>query len=276
MTYQLLDCGDQQKLERFGEYVLVRPAASALWRPSFPAEEWKAADARFSRDVDEGWVMPRRLPKTWTVSSGSLKFKISLTSFGHVGLFPEHLTQFEWMSKLIKSQTKVPKVLNLFAYSGAATLAAAKAGAEVCHLDASKGMVNWARENAALNQLEKAPIRWIVDDVFRFLSRENKRGVYYDGIILDPPSFGRGSKGECFKIERDLLELLDSCLSVLKKKPLFVVFSSHTAGLTPLVQKHLLGDMMAGFDGKIECGEMVITGEDGSHLPCGAFARWKC
>ena len=202
-------------------------------------------------------------------------FKISPTDFGHLGLFPEHMAQCQWMTKCIQAQKRVPQVLNLFAYSGAATLAAAAAGAKVCHLDASKGMISWARENAQQSGLEKASIRWIVDDVFKFLKRAARRGVSYDGIILDPPSFGRGSSGECFKIERDILELLDLCRAVLSSKPLFVIFSSHSGGMTPIVMNHLLTDMMAGYEGKIEDGEMVIKGKGGVILPSGTFARWK-
>lgn len=274
MTYFLVDCGDGKRLERFGEYLLVRPAAAALWKPAF-TEEWKGADATFSREGKEGWCFKRKLPVEWTVKVASLVFKISPTDFGHLGLFPEHLSQCEWMAKCIQAEKRQPQVLNLFAYSGAATLAAAAAGARVCHLDASKGMVAWARENAKLSGLEKAPVRWIVDDVFKFLKREARRGVTYEAIVLDPPSFGRGTSGECFKIERDIVELLELCRSVLSENPLFVIFSGHSPGMTPLVMQRLLGDMMKGLEGKIESGEMVIKGKGGVILPSGTFARWK-
>ena len=258
MTYQLLDCGDQKKLERFGDYLLIRPAAAALWKPALPEKEWKEADAVFSREGGNQWRFRRKLPSSWTVKVGGLKLKISPTDFGHLGLFPEHFGQCQWVSKCIKAQKQAPNVLNLFAYSGMATLAAAQAGAEVCHLDASRGMVSWARENAQLSSLDQAPIRWIVDDVFKFLKREVRRNATYDGIILDPPSFGRGASGESFKIERDIGELLRLCRSVLSSRPLFVIFSSHSQGMTPLVMKQLLSQMMDGAGGKIEEGEMVI------------------
>ena len=275
MTYQLIDCGDQKKLERFGDYLLIRPAAAALWKPVLTEQEWKGADAVFSREGGNRWRFRKKLPASWTMKVGNLKIKITPTDFGHLGLFPEHLGQCQWMTKCIKAQKRAPNVLNLFAYSGAATLAAAQAGAKVCHLDASKGMVSWARENAKLSLLDQAPIRWIVDDVFKFLKREARRGATYDGIVLDPPSFGRGSNGECFKIERDVVELLTLCRSVMSKQSLFVIFSSHSQGMTPLVMKQLLSQMMDGAGGKIEEGEMVIKGKGGSVLPSGTYARWK-
>lgn len=275
MTYQLIDCGDQRKLERFGEYLLIRPAAAALWKPTLGAEEWKKGDAEFSREGGSRWRFRRRLPESWTISIGGLTFKISPTDFGHLGIFPEHGMQIEWMKGIIQKQKKAPSVLNLFAYSGAATLAAAQGGAEVCHLDASKGMVAWARENAELSGLKEAPVRWIVDDVFKFLKREARRGARYDGIIFDPPSFGRGASGECFKIERDIVKLLEACRAVLSEDPLFVIFSSHSPGMTPLVMRQLLKQMMEGDAGAIEEGEMVILGDKEQILPSGTYARWK-
>jgi 23S rRNA (cytosine1962-C5)-methyltransferase len=198
-----------------------------------------------------------------------VKFKISPTDFGHVGVFPEHALLWKWMKgKIVEGS----HILNLFAYSGGASIAAAQAGAKVCHLDASKAVVSWARENVALNGLEKAPIRWIVDDVIKFLHREIRRGVKYDGIILDPPSFGRGSKGEVFKIERDLRVVLELCRKLLSEKPLFTILSSHTPGYTPLVMKHLIEQMTEGLKGTAESGEMVIPGP--LDLPSGTYARW--
>jgi len=189
MMYQLLDSGDGQKLERFGEYTLLRPCAQAVWRSSAKF----SADAVFTRE--EKWVFHKKLPKSWTVMHGGVEFQIAPTDFGHLGLFPEHADLWEWMRPFIQKKSRI---LNLFAYSGGVTIAAAQEGAEVCHLDASKGMVDWARENASLNQLQKAPIRWIVDDVLKFLKREKKRKSLYDAIILDPPTFGRGSQGGGF------------------------------------------------------------------------------
>jgi 23S rRNA (cytosine1962-C5)-methyltransferase len=172
-------------------------------------------------------------------------------------------------------QKRQLSVLNLFAYSGGATLAAARAGCKVCHLDASKGMVSWAKENAALNGLKDAPIRWIIDDVLKFLQRELKRGVRYDGIILDPPSFGRGNQGEVFKIERDLPKILSCCRNVLSDEAAFVILSTHTPGMSPLVMEHLIHEMMIGLKGKIESGEMALHAKEGKALPCGSYARWS-
>ena len=196
--YALIDSGHESKLERFGEYVIARPSAQAMWEPTLASSVWNQADASFSRDGGNAWSTRKQIPENWVVEIEGIKFKIAPTDFGHLGVFPEHSMLWSGMTKLISQQKKTPQVLNLFAYSGGATLAAAKAGASVCHLDASKGMVSWARENAALNNLEKAPIRWIVDDVIKFLKRELKRGTRYDGIILDPPSFGRGNNVELY------------------------------------------------------------------------------
>jgi 23S rRNA (cytosine1962-C5)-methyltransferase len=262
-TYELLDSGDGQKLERFGEYTLLRPCAQAVWRPMLKT----TADAVFNRD--EKWVFNKKLPKSWSVMNGGVEFKVSPTDFGHLGLFPEHADLWEGMRPLIR---KGSRVLNLFAYSGGVTLAAAQQGAEVCHLDASKGMVDWARENATLNQLQKAPIRWIVDDALKFLKREKKRESFYDGIVLDPPTFGRGSQGEVFKIERDILPLLELCSELLSKDPLFVIFSCHTPGFTPLCMRHLLGQSLP--KGEIEVGEMALHSSGALSIPSGSFAKW--
>jgi 23S rRNA (cytosine1962-C5)-methyltransferase len=264
MNYTLLDSGDGHKLEKFGEYTLLRPCPQAVWRPTLLKQD---ADAIFNRE--ERWVINKKIPKTWNVMHGGVEFKVAPTDFGHLGLFPEHADLWEWMRPLVK---KGSRILNLFAYSGGVTFAAAQAGAEVCHLDASKGMVDWARENAALNQLSKAPIRWIVDDAIKFLKREKKRESFYDGIILDPPTYGRGSQGEVFKIERDIMPLLDLCCGLLTKNPLFVIFSCHTPGFTPLAMRHLLGQTMP--KGQIEVGEMALHSPGAVAIPSGSFAKW--
>jgi 23S rRNA (cytosine1962-C5)-methyltransferase len=264
MNYELLDSGDGQKWEKFGDYTLLRPCPQAVWRPSLVKQE---VDAVFTRE--ERWVFHKKIPKTWSVMHGGVVFKIAPTDFGHLGLFPEHADLWESMRGLLK---KSSRVLNLFAYSGGVTLAAAQEEAEVCHLDASKGMVDWARENAALNELAKAPIRWIVDDALKFLRREKKRESFYDAIILDPPTFGRGSQGEVFKIERDIMPLLELCAELLTKKPLFVFFSCHTPGFTPLALRHLLGQTMP--KGSIEVGEMALHSPGAVSIPSGSFAKW--
>ncbi len=272
--YQLLDSGGMQKLEQFGPFRIVRPCSQAMWHPKLSSDEWKMADAHFSRDGGNTWKLNQKLPKEWTAEIQGIRFKIAPTDFGHLGVFPEHSLLWKEMTDLIQAQKTPPHVLNLFAYSGGATLAAAKAGAKVCHLDASKGMVSWARENAAINELQSAPIRWIVDDVLKFLKRECKRGVRYDGIILDPPSFGRGANGEVFKIERDVHEILKLCNELLSVNPLFVFFTTHTPGMTPLVMGYLLEQMMAKKKGVITSGEMIIPAENGCALPSGSYARW--
>ncbi|MCK5805225.1 MAG: class I SAM-dependent methyltransferase [Lentisphaeria bacterium] len=277
--YELLDAGDGRKLERFGAYVLERPCAQAVWRPRLPRERWNAADAAFHREDGSGWSVRTRVPETWIAVVGGLKLELSLTDFGHVGAFPEHARVGRWMKECRFCETggeSQVSVLNLFAYSGGATLAAASLGWRVCHLDASRKMVAWARRNADLNALGDAPVRWITDDAQKFLGREQRRGTHYDGIILDPPSFGRGKRQELFKIDDHLLDILDACRSVLSQQPKFVFLSCHTPGYTPLVLRHLLGQSMTGLGGSIETGEMVLEGSGGAlPVPSGTFAVWS-
>ncbi len=278
-TYALIDSGKGRKLEQFGPFLISRPSAQAVWQPQLREAEWNKADAIFTRESENRWIRKERLPSQWTTEAAGIKFKISPTDFGHLGLFPEQKVFWEWIQTFIgqakRSGRKDIKVLNLFAYSGGSTLAAAKAGAATCHLDASKGMVAWARENAALNDLTEAPIRWIVDDVNKFLARELRRESRYDAIILDPPSFGRGSQGEIFKIEDDLGKLLHACRQLLTPHPLFVLFSCHTPGFTPITMGHLLAQMMTGLPGNIDTGEMTLKGAaEVLPLPSGTFGRW--
>jgi 23S rRNA (cytosine1962-C5)-methyltransferase len=276
-TYSLIDSGHGSKLEQFGPYLIARPCAQAVWDPQLTEAEWEKADASFTREGENKWIKKRAIPNSWNITVSDIVFKISSTDFGHLGIFPEQRSSWEWIQQIVKKAKtrKTINILNLFAYSGGSTLAAAKAGAHVCHLDASKGMVAWARENALLNGLEGAPIRWIVDDCNKFLTRELKRGVRYDGIILDPPSFGRGSRGEVFKIEDDLPAILRDCRSLLSEQPLFVLFSCHTPGFSPIVLHHLTAQMMRGLKGSIETGEMLLQGsENVLPLPNGVYARW--
>lgn len=256
MSYELLDSGHGRKWERFGAYRLIRPCSGAPWAPATPS--WKA-EGEFGRA--ERWQ--GSLPKEWTVDLEGVTFKLKPTEFGHLGLFPEHAVFWPWLR-----DQKVSKVLNLFAYSGGATLAAAQSGAQVTHVDAARGMVGWARENAALNGLDQAPIRWLVEDARKMIARAVRRGESYDGIILDPPSFGRGKSGEVFKIENDLPRLLDACSAL---KPRFLLLSCHTPGYTPLTLHHLLAER---FSGKIDVGEMVLP-HPARPVPCGTFARWQ-
>ncbi len=267
MEYKLLDCGDGEKLEQFGDVILIRPAAQALWRRRLPAKAWERAHARFSRDQKNQWEVLKPVPDTWDILLEGVRLRLKRTDFGHLGVFPEHARLWPWM---FAHPLKGARVLNLFAYSGAATLALAAKGAEVTHLDAAKGMVQWARENAALNGLEKASIRWIVDDVRKYLARAERRQERYDAILLDPPSFGRGKSGELFKIEHDLPLILRACRALLSSRPLFVLFTCHTPGYTPLTMKQVLLEVFS--EGNVDVGEMFI--KSSFDLPSGTFAQW--
>ncbi|GAB4187296.1 MAG: class I SAM-dependent methyltransferase [Simkaniaceae bacterium] len=274
-TYELLDSGEEKKLERFGDYVISRPAGGAIWKKSLPEDQWQEADAVFSRDRGSRWQMRRKLPQQWEIQLKGIRLKISPTDFGHLGAFPEHSMFWPWAVQKIQAAKRKIKVLNLFAYSGGATLAFAKAGAEVCHVDASKGMISWARENAALNHLSKAPVRWIVDDAAAFLKREQKRKSFYDAIVLDPPSFGRGNKGQVFKIESSLAPLLDLCRRALSDDPLFIILTCHTPGITPISLRHMLHQEMGGCEDRMDCGEMLLEGKNTYPLPSGSYARME-
>ena len=272
--YELLDSGGGRKLERFGGYVLARPCSQAFWRPSQPAAEWARANASFDREDGNRWHGRANLPKEWTINTAGISFRLGGTDFGHLGIFPEQRAQWRWIRETVRAAAaqrgRAPSVLNLFAYSGGATMAAAMGGAEVCHLDASRGMVDWARENARLNGLSSSPIRWIVDDARKFMGRELRRGRRYDAIVLDPPTFGRGASGETYKIERDLEETLAQAGSLLSDSPLFVLFSSHTPGLSCTVAENVLGQHFP--TAKLESGEMLLEGRS---LPCpsGVYCR---
>jgi len=275
--YELLDSGDGRKLERFGPHLLARPAASAVWKPALPQSEWDKADAWFDRDSGNSWTCRNPLPASWNIAVTGLKFKLSTTAFGHLGIFPEQRASWKWIQHAIgtaqQNRREKVAILNLFAYSGGSTLAAAAAGAQVCHLDASKGMVARARENAQLNGLDSAPIRWIVDDVTKFLDRELRRGSHYDGIILDPPSFGRGKSGEVYKIENDLTDTLSKCIKLLSRNPLFLLLSCHTPAYTPIVMRNLVLQATGQLKGVVESSEMLLTGKAGiMPLPSGTSA----
>lgn len=271
--YALLDSGYGQKLERFGDLLLIRPCSQAVWTPALPKDEWAKADALFEREGGNQWQERNPLPEEWKVFLDGIWFKLKRTEFGHLGIFPEHASQWQWMQKQLRNRPDA-RILNLFAYSGGTTLAAAQAGARVCHVDSAKGMIAWARENAELNGMEKSPIRWIIDDVRKFLAREVRRKEKYEGIILDPPTFGRGKVGEVFKIERDLRKILEQCVELLSTSPLFILFSCHTPGYTPIVMKQLLSEHLE--EEKIESGEMVLMPKDQQafKIPSGTYARW--
>lgn len=275
--YALLDSGHGRKLERFGKVVLDRPCAQAVWTPRHP-KRWQDADAYFTRKNGLEWRGREQLPDAWVVEVNDIRMKLSTTDFGHLGIFPETRAMWDWIYQTLKeagtSRPQPLHFLNLFAYSGGATLAGAKSGAHCCHVDASKGMVQWARENAALNGLAEHPIRWIVDDVNKFLQREIRRGRQYDAILLDPPSFGRGKGGELYKIEQALLETLELVRGVLSEQPCFVYLTSHTPGFSPIVLDNLLQQLLG--KGRFECGEMLLTGDrDVLPVPSGTWARWR-
>ncbi len=278
--YELLDSGDGRKLERFGPHVLSRPAAQAVWRPLLPPVRWTQANASFDREDGQRWHNRGALPEQWDIGIDGLRFRLSGTDFGHLGIFPEQREQWRWIDRTVRAAAaragRRPTVLNLFAYSGGSTLAALRAGADVCHLDASRGMVQWARDNAALNDLAGAPVRWITEDAHKYLGREERRGRRYDAVILDPPTFGRGAGGEVYKIERDLVLTLDLCRAVLSPESLFMLLSGHTPGFSPVVLANVLAQTMRGTAaGRVEQGEMLLTGAPGvAPLPNGTWARW--
>ena len=275
--YELIDSGNGRKLERFGIFTLDRPCAQAVWSPS-SLSNWDCADASFSRKDGLKWHGRDNLPSSWEITIHGVRMKLATTDFGHLGVFPETRTIWDQIRNSIalesKKRSEPVYFLNLFAYSGGATIAAAQGGANCCHVDASKGMVQWARENAELNGLSQHPIRWIVDDVNKFLEREQRRGRRYDAILLDPPSFGRGKKGELYKIEQALLETLSLVEAVLSKNPAFVYLTSHTPGFTPIVLNNLLSQCLS--TGTIEHCEMLLTGFDEVlPVPSGASACWQ-
>lgn len=277
-TYQLLDSGNFEKLEQVGPYRLIRPAPQAIWKPAQSAQVWKTAHAHYHRSSSGGgsWEYKQKLPPEWVIGYFGLTVKIKPTDFGHLGIFAEQGPNWQWIQAQISRANRPVSVLNTFAYTGGSTLAAAAVGATVTHLDAAKGIVTWARENAQLSHLADRPIRWLVEDVSKFVAREIRRESRYDAIILDPPSFGRGAKNEVWKFEDDLPKLLADCRLILSKNPIFVLLSAHTPGFTPLALQNLLGDMTAGLGGRVVGSEMTIAeAETGRVLPSGTMAIWS-
>lgn len=262
MGYQLIDSGGFQKFELFNGFKIVRPALNAVWKPTLT---WEDPDACFTRE--EGWEFKKNTQKQWITELQGMRFHCEYTPFGHLGIFPEQLSIWRWLQKNVASSMKI---LNLFAYSGGSTFAAAQAGARVCHVDASKKMVAWAKENAQLNGLEDK-IRWIEEDVFKFLKRQIRRQEKYDGIILDPPTFGRGTKNEVFKIEEDLSLLLELLPQLLSSHTRFVILSCHTPGWCDITLRQLLGEYLGV--GTLHSGPLVLEGP--LILPSGYFAQWS-
>lgn len=277
VDYELLDCGDGMKQERWGDFVLVRPDPQIIW-PRSSGEDWSDYDAYYHRSKKGGggWEFRRKLPDAWNVRYGELRFKIRPTNFKHTGLFPEQAVNWDWCAGRIREADRPISVLNLFGYTGAATVASAAAGASVCHVDAAEGMVRWCRENAAISGLAEHPIRYIADDVLKFVRREIKRGRRYDAIIMDPPTFGRGNQGEMWKLEEHLWELLAECRRLLSDRPLFFLINAYTARLSPTVVVNLLKALLPDAEGKISGGEVGLPiRADGKILPCGIYGRWE-
>ena len=278
--YELIDMGNGEKLERWGDVVLRRPDPQVMWPIKNESGLWKNPNGHYHRSAKGGghWETKKKYPQKWTVNYKGLKFNISPTGFKHTGLFPEQAANWDWQMDMIKKANRPIKVLNLFAYTGGATVACAAAGAEVCHVDASKGMVTWAKENLQTSGLGDRKVRFIVDDVVKFVEREIRRGNKYDAIIMDPPSYGRGPKGEVWQIEDKLYGLVELCTKVLSDKTLFFLINSYTTGLSPIILEHILDATVArkAKGGHIYAGEIGIpTSRDGKVLPCGIFGRWE-
>ena len=276
--FKLLDMANGEKLERWGKYLLIRPDPQIVWSKKTNPKLWDNADARYIRSKTGGghWEVKKKLPDSWQISYNNLNFNIKPMGFKHTGLFPEQATNWDWFSKKIKEAGRPIKVLNLFAYTGGATLAAAAAGASVTHVDASKGMVGWAKENAVSSGLAEAPIRWIVDDCVKFVEREIRRGNHYDAIIMDPPSYGRGPKGEIWKIEEAVYPLIKLCAQLLTDKPLFFLVNSYTTGLQPAVLTYMISTALKDFPGTVKSDEIGLpVSSNGLVLPCGASGRFE-
>ena len=276
--YEVIDTSCGEKLERWGKYILLRPDPQVIWNTKKEKKEWKQLNGHYHRSQKGGgeWEF-FDLPGEWSIHYNDLTFNLKPFSFKHTGLFPEQATNWDWFSDLIGKAGRPIKVLNLFAYTGGATLAAAKAGASVTHVDASKGMVTWAKENAISSGLADAPIRWLVDDCVKFVEREIRRGNKYDAIIMDPPSYGRGPKGETWKIEESIYPFIELTTNILSESPLFFLINSYTTGLQPAVLSYMMNmTIVSKFGGRVVSDEIGLPVKDtGLILPCGASGRWE-
>ncbi len=277
--YELIDTSAGERLERWGDIILIRPDPQIIWDSGRENPLWKQAHARYQRSRSGGgaWQMYKRVPDVWKIQWNELTFRLKPMGFKHTGIFPEQAINWQFAMDKIKKENRPIRVLNLFGYTGAATLACMKAGAEVTHVDASKGMVQWARENASASNLADKPVRWLVDDCMKFVQREQRRGNHYDGIIMDPPSYGRGPNGEVWKLEEQLWDLVNMCLPVLSDNPLFFILNSYTTGLSPAVMEYLLGVLIQkNFGGAVSSDEIGLkVTETGLVLPCGSTAIWQ-
>lgn len=277
--YQLLDSGNGLKLERFGPYRLIRPEAEAIWQPALPEKDWRQAQAVFQPSPEENgghWEMRAPLPERWELDYGGLKFFIQTTASRHLGAFPEQSLGWDWIEEQIHAAKRPLKVLNLFGYTGLATLAAARAGAQVTHLDASRKVVSWASENLKASGLEDRPVRWIIDDALKFVQREARRGSTYDGLILDPPKFGRGPKGEVWEFYKLIPELLSAVRQIVSGEPRFVLLTAYAVKASALTLHTAMQEMMSGKDGMVESGELaLVESSAGRLLSTAIFSRWS-
>jgi 23S rRNA (cytosine1962-C5)-methyltransferase len=278
--YELLDSGDGLKLERFGPYRFVRPEVQAIWRRSLPESTWRDVHGVFQPSSEESgghWDLKKKIDEKWIMRYGALKFWAMTTPGRHLGVFPEVAAHWDWLAGLIEKAGRPTKVLNLFGYTGVASLVAAGAGAAVTHVDASKKSVTWARDNQALSRLAEKPIRWIVDDALKYVEREGRRGVKYDGILLDPPKFGRGPKGEIWEVYQSLPELLAACRGVLSENPLFVAITMYAVRASAVHLRQTLDELLGPFNGKLDAGELVTreSGPKSRLLSQAVYARWE-
>lgn len=277
--YELLDCSDGERLERWGDVILIRPDPQVIWKTPKKHPMWKKANARYLRSSTGGghWEVLRKTPDVWRINYKELSLNVKTMGFKHTGIFPEQAVNWDYTAQLIKGADRPVKVLNLFSYTGGATVACLKAGAQVVHVDASKGMVAWAKENAAASSVADRPVRWIVDDCIKFVQREIRRGNKYDIIIMDPPSYGRGPGGEVWKLEDEVYGFVELCTQVLSDNPIMVLINSYTTGLSPAVMQYILGSLVVPkFGGEVTGSEIGLpVTQTGMVLPCGASAIWK-
>jgi len=277
--YELLDCSDGERLERWGNVILIRPDPQVIWKTPKKHPMWKNAHARYLRSSTGGghWEVLKKTPDAWCIGYGDLSFNVKTMGFKHTGLFPEQAVNWDYTMELIRNSDRPVKVLNLFSYTGGATVACLNAGAQVVHVDASKGMVAWAKENAVASGVADRPVRWIVDDCIKFVQREIRRGNKYDIIIMDPPSYGRGPGGEVWKLEDEVYDFVKLCSQVLSDNPLMVLINSYTTGLSPAVMEYILGSVISPkFGGKVSSDEIGLpVTQTGMTLPCGASAIWQ-
>ena len=277
--YKILDMADGQKLERWGDVILSRPDPQIIWKDKLYPDKWKNINATYHRSKTGGgsWEYNKKMPQQWQIKYKELTFNIKPMGFKHTGLFPEQAVNWDWMMEKIRNSKKEIKVLNLFAYTGGATVACAAAGAAVCHVDSSKGMVTWAKENIASSGLAERPVRYIIDDVVKFVNREIRRGNKYDAIIMDPPSYGRGANGEVWQFENNIYDLVELCTKVLSYEPLFFLINSYTTGISSKVLENILNlTVNKEHSGKVTSGEIGLPMENSKLvLPCGIYGRWE-